>query len=71
MEVCVLYITAWEEQLKDPIPELLNVHDENMELERSIRAHTTNWKVLADDTWLILPVGFGQFTLPLIKGTKQ
>ena len=45
----MLYITAWEEQLKDPIPELLNVHDENMELERSIRAHTTNWKVLAED----------------------
>ena len=39
---------------------------------KTVRAHTTNWKVLADDaTSTILPVEFGQVTLPLIESTTQ
>ena len=34
-------------------------------------AHTTNWKVLADDVTSILPVEFGQVTLPSIESMKQ
>ena len=36
-----------------------------------LRAHITNWKVLADDESSILPVEFSQVTLPSIKGTIQ
>ena len=36
-----------------------------------LRAHTTKWKVLADDASSILPVEFDQVTLPLIKGTQN
>ena len=43
----------------------------NTRLCNLLRAHTTNWKVLAGDASSILPVEFGQVTLPLIKGKKK
>ena len=40
-------------------------------MQSYLKAHSTNWKVLADDATFILPVEFGQVTLPLIESIKQ
>ena len=40
-------------------------------MQHLLWAHTTNWKVLADDATGTLSVEFVQVTLPLIESTKQ